>query len=95
MLDTGGRLFKLAVQASYAETMQDPKLMLISTAFHTVSLLLRLLFWILAWLILRKFLSKLPYNHLFYAGGYGNCIPYMRRGYIFQFWMYVSCVLYL
>ena len=63
MLDTGGRLFKLAVQASYAETMQDPKLMLISTAFHTVSLLLRLLFWILAWLILRKFLSKLP-SHL-------------------------------
>ena len=63
MLDTGGRLFKLAAQATFEETLQNPELMLISTTFHTVSLLLRLLFWILAWLILRGFLSKLP-SHL-------------------------------
>lgn len=63
MLDTGGRLFKWATQATFEETLQEPKLMLISTAFHTVSLLLRLLFWLAAWLVLRKFLSKLP-SHL-------------------------------
>lgn len=63
MLDVGGRLFKLATNATFEETLQDERLMLISTLFHTVSLLLRLLFWIAAWLILRKFLSKLP-SHL-------------------------------
>ena len=51
MLDTGGRLFKIIT------------LMLISTAIHTVSLLLRLLFWIGAWLVLRRFLEKIP-SHL-------------------------------
>jgi len=51
MLDIGGRLFYASAQA--------PKEILLSTAIHTVSLLLRLLFWIGAWLILRKFLSKI------------------------------------
>ena len=51
MLDTGGRLFKIITQASYEETLQSPTLMLISTAIYTVSLLLRLLFWIGAWLV--------------------------------------------
>lgn len=60
MLDTGGRLFRLVTQANFEDALQNPKLMLISTAFHTVSLLLRLIFWIAALLILRKFLSKLP-----------------------------------
>ena len=40
-----------------------PTLMLISTAIYTVSLLLRLLFWIGAWLVLRRFLEKIP-SHL-------------------------------
>lgn len=63
MLDTGGRLFKIIAQASYEETLQSPTLMLISTAIYTVSLLLRLLFWIGAWLVLRRFLEKIP-SHL-------------------------------
>lgn len=63
MLDTGGRLFKIITQASYEETLQSPTLMLISTAIYTVSLLLRLLFWIGAWLVLRRFLEKIP-SHL-------------------------------
>ena len=63
MLDIGGRLFKLVTGASYEDTLQSPKLALISTAIHTASLLLRLLFWIGAWLILRRFLEKIP-SHL-------------------------------
>lgn len=63
MLDSGGRLFKLITQASYEEALQSPTLMLTSTAIHTLSLFLRLVFWIGAWLILRRFLSKIP-SHL-------------------------------
>ncbi len=63
MLDTGGRLFRIFSQASFEEALKSPELMLISTVFHTISLLLRLLFWIGAWLILRKFLSKIT-SHL-------------------------------
>ena len=63
MLDTGGRLFQLITQASYEEALHSPDLMLVSTAIHTFSLFLRLLFWIGAWLILRRFLSKIP-SHL-------------------------------
>lgn len=63
MLDTGGRLFQIVTQASYEEALRSPTLMLVSTAIHTVSLLLRLLFWIGAWLILRRFLAKIP-SHL-------------------------------
>lgn len=58
MLDTGGRLFKIVTQASYEEALQSSTLMLTSAAIHTVSLLLRLLFWIGAWLVLRRFLEK-------------------------------------
>ena len=63
MLDIGGRLFRLVTQATYEDALHSPELMLVSTAIHTVSLLLRLLFWIGAWLILRRFLSKIP-SHL-------------------------------
>lgn len=63
MLDSGGRLFKLITQASYEEALQSPTLMLTSTAIHTLSLFLRLVFWSGAWLILRRFLSKIP-SHL-------------------------------
>ncbi len=59
MLDIGGRLFFSSTQAAYEEVAGSPELMLISTTIHTVSLLLRLLFWIGAWLVLRKFLSKI------------------------------------
>ena len=59
MLDIGGRLFFTTTHAAYEEMTQSPELMLISTTIHTVSLLLRLLFWIGAWLVLRKFLSKI------------------------------------
>ncbi|MDO4333944.1 MAG: GHKL domain-containing protein [Eubacteriales bacterium] len=59
MLDIGGRMFYAITQASYEAVVQSPKLMLTSTLIHTISLLLRLLFWIGAWLILRKFLSKI------------------------------------
>ena len=59
MLDIGSRLFFAVTGATYEETLQSSKLMLISTAMHTISLLMRLLFWIGAWLILRKFLSKI------------------------------------
>ena len=58
MLDTGGRLFKIVTHASYEKALQSSTLMLTSTAIHTVSLLLRLLFWIGAWLVLRRFLEK-------------------------------------
>lgn len=63
MLDIGGRLFFATTQANYEEMAGSEELMLISTTIHTVSLLFRLLFWIGAWLILRKFLSKIT-SHL-------------------------------
>lgn len=59
MLDIGGRMFYAITQATYEAVTQSPELMLTSTLIHTVSLLLRLLFWIGAWLILRQFLSKI------------------------------------
>ena len=59
MLDIGGRLFFSMTQTTHEEMIQSPKLMLISTTIHTVSLLLRLLFWSGTWSILRKFLSKI------------------------------------
>ncbi len=59
MLDVGERIFFAVTQATYEEAIQSPRLMLISTLLHTLSLLLRLLFWIGAWLILRKCLSKI------------------------------------
>ena len=52
-------MFYAITQATYEAVTQSPELMLTSTLIHTVSLLLRLLFWIGAWLILRKFLSKI------------------------------------
>lgn len=59
MQDIGGRLFFATTQATSEEMAQSPELMLVSTLIHAVSLLLRLLFWIGAWLVLRKFLSKI------------------------------------
>lgn len=56
MLDVGGRLLKLYTHAGFEEIKHSPELTLVSTAFHTVSLLLRLLFWLGAWLAMRRFL---------------------------------------
>lgn len=63
MQDIGGRLFFATTQATSEEMAHSPELMLVSTLIHAVSLLLRLLFWIGAWLVLRKFLSKIT-SHL-------------------------------
>lgn len=63
MLDIGGRIFKAMTHATYEETLVSPELTLISTAIHTFSLFLRLLFWVGAWLVLRRFLSKIS-SHL-------------------------------
>ena len=63
MLDIGGRIFKAMTHATYEETLISPELTLISTAIHTFSLFLRLLFWVGAWLVLRRFLSKIS-SHL-------------------------------
>ena len=63
MLDMGGRIFRFVTQASYEDALYSQELMVISTGIHTLSLLLRLLFWIGAWLILRRFLSKIS-SHL-------------------------------
>ena len=46
MMDVGGRIFKIVTGAGFEETLASPRLMFISTAIHTLSLLLRLLFWI-------------------------------------------------
>ncbi len=59
MLDVGGRMFFAISKTTYEEAIQSPELMLIGTLIHTVSLFLRLLFWIGAWLILRNFLPKI------------------------------------
>lgn len=59
MLDVGGRMFFAIARTTDEEAVQSPELMLISTLIHTFSLLLRLLFWTGAWLVLRKFLSKI------------------------------------
>lgn len=63
MLDIGGRIFKAMTHATYEETLVSPELTLISTAIHTFSLFLRPLFWVGAWLVLRRFLSKIS-SHL-------------------------------
>ncbi len=58
-MDIGKRTYYGITGASYEETLESAELMLISTAIHTISLLLRLLFWIGAWILLRKFLGKI------------------------------------
>ena len=63
MLDIGGRIFKAMTHATYEETLVSPELTLISTEIHTFSLFLRLLFWVGAWLVLRRFLSRIT-SHL-------------------------------
>lgn len=59
MLDIGSRLFFTEVRAGGGEAGQSAELLLLSTAIHTVSLLLRFIFWIGIWLLLRKILPKI------------------------------------
>ena len=63
MLDVGGRLFKVVTGSTFEEMLVSPELMLVSTAIHTFSVFLRLLFWTGAWLVLKRFLSKIS-SHL-------------------------------
>lgn len=59
MMDIGSRLFFTEVRAGGGEAGQSAELLLLSTAIHTVSLLLRFIFWIGIWLLLRKILPKI------------------------------------
>ena len=63
MLDIGGRMFLDITHAAFEEVAYSQELEMISTAIHTLSLMFRLLFWIGAWWILRKYLSKIT-SHL-------------------------------
>lgn len=58
MLDIGSRMFFAMKDSSYDEIRQSSDLLLLSTGVHTISLLLRLLFWIGAWLLLRRVFSR-------------------------------------
>lgn len=60
MLDIGSRLF---FSITHTTVIQTPEKLLLGTGIHTISLMLRLLFWIGAWLVLRKSLSKIT-SHL-------------------------------
>lgn len=62
MLDIGSRLFFSVTHTTSATMQWTPKLQLASTGIHTISLFLRLVFWAGAWLILRKFLSRITSN---------------------------------
>lgn len=60
MLDIGSRLF---FSITHTTVIQTPEKLLPGTGIHTISLMLRLLFWIGAWLVLRKSLSRIT-SHL-------------------------------
>lgn len=62
MLDIGSRLFFSTTHTTSATIQWTSDFMLVSTIIHTISLLLRLLFWIGAWLLLRKSLSGITSN---------------------------------
>lgn len=62
MQDIGSRLFFSTTHTTSATIQWTSELMLLSTGIHTASVLLRLLFWVGAWLVLRKFLSKITSN---------------------------------
>lgn len=63
LLDMGSRLFFESSGADsdlYLQWTQEQKLL--STGIHTFSLLLRLLFWLGAWLFFRKYMKQMPSN---------------------------------
>lgn len=59
MQDMGSRLFFACNHVSGNPSQWPPGLLLISTAIHTCSLLVRLLFWLGAWALLRKYLGRI------------------------------------
>lgn len=59
MQDVGSRCFFSVTGAPDSPSGWTQRQWLISTAFHTLSLLLRLLFWILAWQFFRKYLRRI------------------------------------
>ena len=59
MQDMGSRLFFACNHVSGNPSQWPPGLLLISTAIHTFSLLVRLLFWLGAWALLRKYLGRI------------------------------------
>lgn len=63
MLDIGSRIFFAMTRDVPAELRYSPDRMLLDTGLHAFSLFLRLLFWIGAWMVLRKFISNIA-NHL-------------------------------
>lgn len=62
MQDSGSRLFFAYTNAPDPESGWTRELLLISTAIHAASLLIRLLFWIAAWIFLRKYLRQITSN---------------------------------
>ena len=63
LLDMGSRLFFESSGADsdlYLQWTQEQKLL--SAGIHTFSLLLRLLFWLGAWLFFRKYMKQMPSN---------------------------------
>lgn len=63
MIDIGSRIYFSIEYATSEGAYASARLALIEDSIITFSLFLRLLFWIAAWLILRKFLSKIA-SHL-------------------------------
>ena len=63
MLDIGSRIFFGITHASPEEVDIVEEFAFLSTAIHTLSLLLRLVFWMAAWRILHRYLSKIT-SHL-------------------------------
>lgn len=61
MLDTGSMLFFGTTNAA-SDIPFTPEQTLISTGIHTISVLIRLLFWLIAWLALKKFMEKFSLN---------------------------------
>ncbi len=59
MHDIGSRCFFLVTGASPESSGWTRELFCLSTAFYTLSLLLRLLFWLFAWQILKKYLQQI------------------------------------
>lgn len=62
MQDIGSRCFFFLVDSDEASLAWTHGQLLLSTAIHTLSLLLRLLFWILSWRVLQKYLHQITSN---------------------------------
>lgn len=59
MTDAGSRLFFAVKRSAFGETLPASQIELIEAVILMATLILRLLFWIGAWLVLRRFLGKI------------------------------------